>query len=213
MSNTNIFNQSNKNETEKVQNNDNENETNFSTEALFWYQFGFEVIPVHPSRKRSAVNRAKWFSNLNLKSIKKHWAENPGHEIGFILGVQTLVIIDAESPESVSALAEIEDRYGLKPKLVIKTAKGEEHFFIHTLDTRVIPTSSYPGKYSDPIIINRLGMRILPSSRGKSISILGAENIGELSIAGQEFIDAIYHLNGMVSPSELGGEPRLIKAM
>ena len=196
--------QNNENETEKSQINSIIKETNFSIEALSWYQYGFKVIPILPGSKKPATMRDPWLKNLSGGKVQAHWSAHPDHEIGCILN-DDLIVFEAEDPESVSALAEIEERYGLKSKLVVKSAKGVHHYFRCDPSTIAISTALYSKeKFPERIYIKTCGdLVILPISRGKSISILEAKNTDELPIANQEFIDAIYHHNGMTSPSEL----------
>jgi hypothetical protein len=177
---------------------------NLFSAAMYWISFGFDVIPVCPGKKNSAVKRDSWLNNPNPKKVQEYWTANPDHEIGCILG-EDLIVFEAEDPESVSALAKIEERYGLKPKLVAKTAQGVHHYFCCDPGTIAISTALYSKeKFPERIYIKTCGdLVILPISRGKSISILESENTDELPIANQEFIDAIYHHNGMTSPSEL----------
>ena len=76
----------NENESEKSQINSIIKETNFSTEALSWYQYGFKVIPVLPGSKKTATMRDRWLTNLSVRKIHSHWTAHPEHEVGCILG-------------------------------------------------------------------------------------------------------------------------------
>jgi hypothetical protein len=211
MSNTNIFNQSNENETEKGQTNSIIKETNFSTDALFWYQFGFKVIPILPGSKKPATMRDPWFQNLGVGKIHAHWASNPDHEVGCILG-SDLIVFETNNPEYEHALAIDEENFGLKPKLVVKTSKGVQHYF--RCAPGIMLSSTHPLWFTDRIPVGVYvktsgDLVILPGGRGQSISLLEAKSTDDLSVVDQEFIDEIYQLNGMVSPSALGRQDKL----
>jgi hypothetical protein len=96
--------------------------------------------------------------------------------------------------------------------LVVKTAKGVQHYF--RCAPGIMLSSTHPLWFTDRIPVGvhvktSGDLIILPSGRGKSISLLDAENKDELSVVDQEFIDEIYQLNGMISPSAFGRQDKL----
>jgi len=199
------------NETEKGQINSSSKETNFNTDALFWYQYGFKIIPVRRGSEKPATMRGRWFKNLSVRKIHAYWAEHPDHEVGFILGPD-MIMFETNNLEYEHSLTELEAFWSMKPKLVVKTAKGVQHYFRCPPD--ILLSSTHPLWFTDNTPVNihvktSGDLVILPQSRGKSISLLEAENKDELSIVDQDFIDEIYHLNGMVSPSEIGRKDKL----
>lgn len=44
-----------------------------------------------------------WLENLTTEKINSHWAKNPDHEVGFIVG-NDYIVFDADSPESLAKL-------------------------------------------------------------------------------------------------------------
>ena len=102
--------------------------TNKDEAALFWFKYGLKVIPIIPDTKQTAVKWNKWLNGLSLKKIAEYWKKHPNHEVGFIVS-EDIIVFDADSPESIVALAELEARFGVKPMLVVKTAKGEHHYY------------------------------------------------------------------------------------
>jgi len=175
---------------------------NFLSAAMFWITLGFDVIPVLSGTKKPAVKWDLWLDGLSPQKVHEHWTEHPDHEVGCILG-DDMIVLDADSPESVSALAEIEDRFGLKPKLVVKTAKGVHHYFRRAPSTIAKSDSHDSVKLPDRVDIKTgRALVILPNSTGKSINILETEDKNELSEASQQFIDAIYQHNGKSAPSQ-----------
>ena len=211
MSNTNIFNQSNENESEKSLINSIIKETNFSTDALFWHQYGFKVIPIRPGSKKPAIMLDPWFKNLSVRKIHAHWTASPDHEVGCILG-SDLIIFETNNPDYEHALALDEELCGLKAKLVVKTTKGVQHYF--RCAPGIMVSSTHPLWFTDKIPVGvhvktSGDLVILPPGRGQSIGLLEAESKDDLSVASQELIDEIYQLSGMVSPSAFGNQDNL----
>jgi hypothetical protein len=196
---------------ENQSNNLREETTDLLTAALFWYQYGFKVIPILPGSKIPAIKRRPWLKNLSVRKIHAHWASHPDHEVGCILG-HDLIMFETNNLDYEYALGIVEEDFDQKPKLEVNTAKGVQHYF--RCAQGIMLKSTLPLYFTD---MNPVGIHvktsgdliILPPSRGKSISILEAENTDELSVVSQEFIDEIYHLNGMVSPSEIGRKGEL----
>ena len=175
----------------------------FLTAAMFWFGYGFDVIPVLPGTKKPAEKWDPWFNNRAPQKVYDYWTKHPDQEVGFIVG-DGIIVFDADNPESSAALAEIETNFGLSPKMVVKTTKGEHHYFRRAPDTIAKSDSHDSEKYPDRIDIKTgRALIILPISTGKTLHILTTENKAELSEATQEFIDAICHHNGRSVPSGL----------
>ncbi|MBU0909906.1 MAG: PriCT-2 domain-containing protein [Proteobacteria bacterium] len=170
--------------------------------AMYWLGYGFKVIPLASGTKIPAVKWDPWLDGLDPQKVHDHWAGNPSHDVGFIVG-ESIIVFDADSPESLAALLEIEARVGITPKLVVKTKKGEHHYF-----RRAAGTTAKSDSHSTEMFPDRLDIKtgrslvVLPPSTGKSIMSLTAENAGALSEATQEFIDAVYQHNGRNAPSQ-----------
>jgi len=170
--------------------------------AMFWCGYGFNVIPLVPGTKKPAVQWDPWLDGLDTQKILDYWAKNPSHELGFIVG-EGIIVFDADTPESLVALLEIEARFGMASKLVVKTKKGEHHYF-----RRAAGTIAKSDSHSTEMYPNRLDIKtgralvVLPPSTGKSTITLTAQDVDELSEATQEFIDAIFLHNGRTEPSQ-----------
>jgi len=88
--------------------------------ALYYFERGYKVIPIESKTKRTAVKWDPWLANLSKQKIRDYWLQNPTHELGFIVG-DDLIVFDADSPESMAALVEIEKAFGITPNLITKT--------------------------------------------------------------------------------------------
>lgn len=177
--------------------------TNKVEAALFWFRFGFKVIPIIPDTKSTAVKWDEWLDRLSPEKIAEYWKKHPKHEIGFIVG-EDIIVFDADSPESIDALAELEARFGVKPMLVVKTAKGKHHYYRRAkgifAKSDAHSTSEYPERID---VKTGRSMVILPPSTGKVILQQDATNASELTEVDQAFIDAVYQHNGREAPNQL----------
>ncbi|MGG7055875.1 PriCT-2 domain-containing protein [Nitrosomonas sp. ANs5] len=174
--------------------------------AHHYLDFGLKVIPIHPAEKKTAVYWNEWLSNLSHESIDEHWEVHPSHELGAIVD-SGLFIVDADAPESLAHLLEIEKALGVTPNMTHKTSKGEHHFFRRAAGTYAV-VKSYSTAARPEALDIRTGrsdtegrsMIILPPSSGKEVLLAEADSVGELVEVNQEFIDAIFKHNGEQPP-------------
>lgn len=169
---------------------------NFSEAALFWFKFGLKVIPIVPGSKQTAVKWDPWLENLSLKKIELHWLQHPEHQVGFIVG-EDIIVFDADSPESIAALAELERKQDVVPKLIVSTKKGVHHYFKRANGTIARSDAHCTEKFPDRIDVKTgRGLVVLPPSPGKHVLRQDAGNWEEFSEVNQWFIDAVYQHNG-----------------
>lgn len=170
--------------------------------ALYWFQFGYSVIPIIPGTKRPAVKWDGWLAKLSAHQVRIYWLLNPNFALGFIVG-DDIIVFDADSAESIAALATIERKFGVSPSLSIKTAKGEHHYYRRAKRTIARSDSHCTSEYPDRIDIKTgRALVILPPSPGKEMMSCNARHVSELSEVGQDFVDAIFENNGRQAPHD-----------
>ena len=96
--------------------------------AIYWHSFGFNVIPIIPGTKRTAVKWNPWREGLSPEKIKAHWDKHPDHEVGFIVG-DDVIVFDADSPQSIAAIAMLEEVFDITPNLTVTTTRGRHHYY------------------------------------------------------------------------------------
>ncbi len=176
--------------------------------ALHWHAFGLQVIPITPGTKKTTVMWDAWLAGLSPWKIIEFWTSHPDHEVGFIVGNDTIVF-DADSPESIAALEELEVRFEVTPRLVVTTRKGTHHYYRLAAGTIAKSDSHCTQKHPERIDVKALrGMVILAPSPGKSVQHCSARSASELSEVGQDFIDAISQHNGRTPPRQHVAVPR-----
>ena len=198
--------------------NNNYNNSLFSTKnelpstvkqaALWWLDFGLNVIPIAPKEKITTVKWADWLDGLDHKKIEKHWSKNPKHELGAIVD-NSLLILDADSKQSISALYKLEKAFDLEPNLIVTTSRGEHHYFKRA-ENSYATTRGYNSKKFPQNIDVKTGrsaqdgrsMIVLAPSTGKTISINDADSCNGLIEVDQTFIDAVFKHNGDDVPRE-----------
>jgi hypothetical protein len=164
----------------------------FLTTAVYWFGFGFNIIPILPGNKMTSVKWDPWLDDLGPQKINEYWAANPTHELGFIVG-DDIIVIDADSPESITAIKEIEGRFDLTPELLVKTRKGEHHYYRRAAGTVAKSDSHSTEKHPERLDIKTgRAFVVLPPSTGKIIEKMEAKEKDDLSEVSQDFIDAIY---------------------
>jgi len=175
--------------------------------ALFWFAFGYRVIPLVPGAKRPVVHYFPWLDELSEVSIRQHWEQNPTHEVGAVLD-ETQLLLDADSPESIEALRRLEQQFGIVPALVIKTRRGFHHHYRLEKGAFAKPDSHSTVEFPDRLDVraNRNSALLTPSE-GKSLMTLTARHRDELSHVGQDFIDAVFQHNGRPAPRPARDEP------
>lgn len=173
--------------------------------ACWLFHFGFKVIPINPETKETA---RKWsfIDGLTVERIVSYWTQHPDHDIGAIID-DSIIVLDADSPESLAALVDIEKAHNVTPNLVVKTRKGEHHYFKRAADTyakmRGFNSEIYPTaidvKTARSAADGR-AMIVLPPSTNKVVLLNEADTVAGLVEVGQDFIDAVFHHNSDDAP-------------
>lgn len=168
----------------------------FLDAALYWFAFGFKVIPIVPHSKKTAVKWDPWLDNLSQQNIIKHWSQHPDHEIGCIVS-NNLIVFDADSSASITALLDIEQAFGVTPNLAVETAKGVHHYFKRGNGTFAKTDSHSTVDHPERIDVKATrSLVVLPPSTGKEIALNDAESIIGLVEVNQAFIDSVCRHNG-----------------
>ena len=187
----------------------------YSEAALFWFDFGYKVVPIDTAAKSTAVRWQAWLDALNHESITAHWKKHPSHEVGAILNSE-FYILDADSPESRAALLNLEQSFDLEPNLIVTTRKGEHHHFRKSPDAYAVmqsfSTNDEPNKIDVRTGRTKTEGRsiiVLPPSTGKEVEILEAGSASELIQVDQSFVDAVARHNGKEPPRAIQPQQRI----
>lgn len=157
--------------------------------------------------KRSAVKWNPWLADLSIETIKDHWAQNPDDEVGVIVG-DDFIVFDVDTRNAADALKRIEMQFGLPPRLLVKTARGEHHFFRRANGTYARSDSHSTAQHPERIDV-RTGraLVILPPSSGKEVHQFATQHARELEEIAQDAIDAVFLHNGRTPPRPSVAEP------
>lgn len=130
--------------------------------ALFFFLAGFPVIPIVPGTKRTAVKWDPWLERLSEDAIRAYWGEHPNYGVGFIVP-ECLVVFDADTAMAVAALYQIEESFDIQSRFIVKTKRGEHHYFRLAPGTKIKTCSMDTAKFPHGIDIKaKRSMVILP---------------------------------------------------
>ena len=174
--------------------------TSFRDAALAFYAAGFAVIPLVPGTKRSAVKWDGWLATLSPKAIRQHWMLHPDHELGCIVDARMLVL-DADSAESLAALDKIERLLRTASNFVVKTRRGQHRYYRPAkgtiVKTNAHSTEAHPKRVD---VKAKRSLVVLPPSTDKAIEHCGINTVDDLTEVDQTFVDAVYRHNGLEPP-------------
>ena len=178
----------------------------FGEAASKWFKFGFDVIPLVSDTKRPALSWSPWFDDLSSETIEQYWSAHPDHELAFKVG-DDLIVFDTDSLEATKALWRLEQEHGCPPYMVVKTTKGEHHYFKRGKDTYARSDSHSTETHPERIDVKTgRALITLPPSTGKVIEYCQAGSANELTEASQKFIDAVSLHNGRIPPRPIENE-------
>ena len=168
--------------------------------AFHWYGYGLKVIPVIPGKKQSSVKWDPWLDGLCPKALHDHWTAHPDHEVSCIVG-DDIIVFDADSPASIQALNDLEQRHNLTPHLVVTTSRGEHHYFRRAEGSHAKSDAHSTEAHPERIDVKTgRALVVLPPSGGRQVKVFGGDDVNALTVADQNFIDAVYRHNGRDAP-------------
>lgn len=164
--------------------------------ALKLHRMGFNVIPLLSDQKRPPCKWSVWEKNQSEKKIIEYWIKHPTHEVG-ILTNDKFIVFDADTDASLKALYRFEKKFGIKPFLIVKTKKGEHHYFKIPNDV-MAKQASFSSVNHPECIDMKTGRSLVaaPPSSNKSFIRCDISHIDELSEVSQAFVDAVCKHNG-----------------
>lgn len=175
--------------------------------ALWWFAFGYRVIPLVPGKKRPVKPHHPWLNDLSIDTIRQHWAQHPDHEVGAVLD-HTQFVLDADSPEADKALVDLERQFDVTPSLIIKTRRGHHHHFRLAHGTFAKADSHHTEEFSDRVDLRADNNSVvLTPSRDKSVLRLEVEHRNQMAQVDQDFVDAVFRHNGRAAPRPYQDEP------
>jgi len=169
----------------------------FLNAALEAFTFGFIPIPLIPESKRTSEKWDPWQIKLDDYKINWYWKRHPNYEVGIIVG-DNIIVYDADTPESLAQLYEIEKILDIHSNHTVLTKKGEHHYFCIPDDVIAKQNSHGTEKFPNRIDVKTgRTMVVRPPSTGKEMGIDEAESVNDLTPVTQEFVDAINLHNGI----------------
>jgi hypothetical protein len=163
--------------------------------ALHLAHAGFTVLPVWPDTKTPVAKWVIWESDQSDEHILSHWQKFPHHDVGLITSSE-LIVFDADGAQSLQILCNLEQEHGMEPSVVVKTRKGEHHYFLR--DANVFARQDSFNTKLHPTKIDIKTDRSLvvgPGSASKRVLIWNLEHLKQLTPVSQDFVDAVFKNN------------------
>jgi hypothetical protein len=146
------------------------------------------------------VSSDTWFETLSPERIDNHGRNHPDHEVGFLPG-DDVVVFDADSPESLAALLELEEKLGLAASLIVATPRGEDHYFRRAPGTIARGDCRRTDEHPERIDVKAgQSLVVLPPSTANRWKRNSNDQASSLAEAPQAFIDAVFDHNGRDAP-------------
>ena len=124
------------------------------------------------------------------------------HEVGFIVG-DGVIVFDADSPESIAALVDLEQKHGPVPRLVVTTPKGQHRYFKRAQGSHAKSDSHSTETQPERIDVKAgRALVVLPPSSGRQVEKTDVDDVNFLSEVDQAFIDAVFIHNGRKAPRQ-----------
>lgn len=167
-----------------------------STAALTWFAAGYLPYPIIKGEKFPRVKTDQWLANLSEVSIENYWQEHPTDDVALYC-TNGLVVLDADSVESQSAIEKLEARHGLHSNLKVQTKKGVHYYYRQSDDLQIKQVGHSTEVHPERIDI-RCGRSyiIAPPSTGKHLLVAEIVPFDALVEMTQAFVDDLNTHNG-----------------
>ena len=168
--------------------------------AIYWFNYGFKIIPIVAGQKKPALPYSPWLENLSPEAVRRYWRKNPTQGVGCVLP-DDVVVFDADSPEAEAALRALEKKHGAFPALIAGTQRGCHHFFRIAPGTCVKSDSHCTAEFPERIDVKASRSQVvLPSGPPRTVRRLFYKSLAKLTPVDQTFVDDVFAHNGRPSP-------------
>ena len=164
--------------------------------AQMWFDHGYLPMPIKAGQKNTLLSHQPWLDALSTKTITKRWTAHPTDDIALQCGTG-LVVLDADSPESLNAMEQLEQKHGLVPAMVVKTKKGVHHYFRQSPELRVKAAGHSTANHPERIDVRcGSGYIITAPSTDKVLESDHVVPFAELTCLTQDFVNDLEVHNG-----------------
>lgn len=180
-------------------------------------------MPVMPGQKATRLAHKPWLEKLTDRFVDVDWSSFPNDEIALHCG-KGLVVLDADSSESLESLIGLEQKHGLVPAMVVKTKKGVHHYFRQSPELRVKAAGHSTTNHPERIDVRCGSAYIITApSTDKVLATDHLVPFAQLTYLTQEFVDDLMTHNGdriltdrpthqIVDDGDEFGEPGVVSA-
>jgi Virulence-associated protein E/Primase C terminal 2 (PriCT-2)/Bifunctional DNA primase/polymerase, N-terminal len=164
--------------------------------AQIWFTLGYLPMPILAGQKMTPLAHQPWLDALSAKTIIDRWTANPSDDIALQCG-NGLVVLDADSSESLDAMLALEEKHRVVPAMVVKTKKGVHHYFRQSPELRVTAAGHSTANHPERIDVRCGNAYIITApSTDKVLATDEVVPFAELTYLTQAFVDDLDGHNG-----------------
>lgn len=167
-----------------------------SAVALECFTKGYLPYPIVKGEKYPRTKPTDWLPSLCPQQIEQHWEDHPSDDIALYCS-SGLVVLDADSPESVAAIAILEAKHKLYSNLKVQTKKGLHYYYRQDASLKIVQVGHSTEKHPERIDI-RCGNSyiIAPPSTDKKLLVPEIVPFHQLVELTPSFVDDLLRHNG-----------------
>lgn len=172
------------------------NDARTSITALKWYADGYLPCPIVKGQKHPSKGIKEWLGSLTEQQIEQHWEDHPSDDIALYCS-NGLVVLDADSPESVAAIAILEAKHKLYSNLKVQTKKGVHYYYRQDASLKIVQAGHSTDQHPERIDIRCSNSYIIaPPSTDKKLLVPEIVPFHQLVELTPSFVDDLLRHNG-----------------
>lgn len=170
--------------------------SNKSIAASSWLASGYLPYPILPGLKNPRLKPDDWLENLSEEKLIQHWEVYPADDVALYCS-NGLIVLDADTKESMDAIEQLQSTYNLHSNLTARTKKGVHYYYKNRAGLDIRQAGHSTEKHPERIDI-RCGKSyiIAPPSTDKELLVPEIVPFDQLVELTPTFVEALQKHNG-----------------
>ena len=182
-----------------------------STTASDWFAKGYLPLPIIQGQKNPRRKLSDWLPDLSESRIEAHWDSCPSDDVALHCS-NGLIVLDADSPESESAIQALEQKHNLYSNLRVRTRKGIHYYYKNAPGVEIRQVGHSTKKHPERIDIRTGNSYIIaPPSTGKELLVPEIVPFDQLMELTPAFVaDLLQHNSKTTSVNDQEGKAKAL---